>query len=297
MQLGAQDLFAKSMSERLASRPDIFKTLLPSFAPGCRRLTPGRGYLEALCEPNVDFITSGIASLNSTGLTTRDGIHHPLDVLVCATGFKAGAPPPFPIIGANNTSLSKHWVNFPRTYLSLATDNFPNFFMMLGPNSAIGSGSLTMMIESLGDYIVRCVRKLQKENILAMTVKSARVDDFLEYSGEYFKRTVFSDDCRSWYKNARNEVTGLWPGSTQHCLEVLRSPRWEDFEYVYVGEESFGKGKGKEGNRLAWLGNGWTDNQMRERHLAWYLYEEFVDVPVEGRPEEKERYVFRPFSH
>ena len=62
----------------------------------------------------------------------------------------------------------------------------------LGPNAAIGAGSLTMMIESEVDYSVKCIRKLQKENISSMTVRPERVDDFVEYCDEYFKRTVYS---------------------------------------------------------------------------------------------------------
>jgi len=65
----------------------------------------------------------------------------------------------------------------------------------------------------------------------------------------------------SWYKNTRGDITGLWPGSTQHCIEAMRSPVWNHFDYTYA-----------EKNQLAWLGNGWSDNQMRERHLAWYIY-------------------------
>lgn len=295
MQEGGTKMFSKSMSERLASRPDIYEALLPTFAPGCRRLTPGAGYLEALCEPNVSFVNTPITRITPHGIETADGKLHALDVLACATGFKTGAPPPFPVIGRGGHSIETHWTkdDYPRSYMSLATDGgFPNYFMMLGPNSAIGSGSLTMMIESLGDYVTKCIRKIQKEDIRAMSVKEGAVGDFVEYAKSYFEGTVFTDQCRSWYKNRAGEVTGLWPGSTQHCIEVLRSPRWEDFEYEYVGER-----EGKRRNRLAWLGNGWTDNQMRERHLAWYLYPEFVDKPLEGRPEEREEYDVKPFSY
>ena len=149
--------------------------------------------------------------------------------------------------------------------MSVAVDDFPNFFIMLGPNAAIGSGSLTMMIESVGDYIFKCIRKLQKENIKSMTVKSARVRDFLRYADAYFKGTVFMDECKSWYRTG-NKITGLWPGSTLHCIEVLRAPRWEDYEYEYVEEED-----GQEENQLAWLGNGWSINQIEERDLDWYI--------------------------
>jgi len=200
MQMGGKDAFSAHMKERLASRPDIYETLLPSFAPGCRRLTPGVGYLEALCEPNVEFITSGIDKLTSSGIVTKDGKERDLDVLVCATGFKTSAPPPFPIIGRGGKALEQHWADYPATYLSVATAGFPSFFMMLGPNSAIGSGSLTMMIESVGDYVTKCVRKIQKEGIRSMEVKADHVADFTDYCAQYFKDTVFTDDCRRYVK-------------------------------------------------------------------------------------------------
>jgi cation diffusion facilitator CzcD-associated flavoprotein CzcO len=263
MQKRAQATFEQGMKERLTKKPHYMASLKPSFAPGCRRLTPGPGFLEALVEDNVSYIRDPISHISSQGLTTEDNHFHALDVLVCATGFYTSSAPPFPITGLNNLSLSEHWRDRPTNYLSLATDAFPNFFTMLGSNGAIGEGSLTMMIESTGDYICKAIRKLQKENLKSLVVKPARVADFLAYVDAYFRGTVFMDDCQSWYKkNGQGEsgavVTGLWPGSTLHCIEALRSPRWEDYEYEYLAEAS-----GAEVNQMGWLGNGWGLTQLR----------------------------------
>ncbi|KAL6711303.1 hypothetical protein ACN47E_005834 [Coniothyrium glycines] len=307
LQLGAKDMFYQHMKKRLESKPEIFEALIPSFSPGCRRLTPGPGYLEALTEPNVAFITSPITRISESAIHTADGQSHEMDALVCATGFKSSAPPPFPLTGLNGVSLSDKWSERATSYLSHSISSFPNLFTMLGPNSAIGSGSLTFMIENVGDYIIKCVRKMQKENIASMVVKQEREQDFVEYVDAYFEGTVFAEECRSWYKNkGTGRVVGLWPGSTLHCVEALRSPRWEDFEYVYVGElegdseEQGGRnGAGarrKRANQLSWLGNGWSVNQLEERDLAWYLYPEFLDQPVAPRPEEKSIYKIRAFS-
>ncbi|KAF1834525.1 hypothetical protein BDW02DRAFT_598065 [Decorospora gaudefroyi] len=303
LQKGAKDMFHEHMREKLKSKPEIFEALLPSFSPGCRRLTPGPGYLEALTQPNVSFITSPIARMSESAIHTVDGRTHEIDALVCATGFKSSAPPPFPLTGSNGLPLTRKWENRAVTYLSHSVAGFPNLFTMLGPNAAIGSGSLTTMIETVGDYIIKAIRKIQKENIASMVVKEERERDFIEYVDAYFEGTVFADECRSWYKNkGTGEVVGLWPGSTLHCVETMRSPRWEDFEYIYVDElegtdESRLKGVGKNTNRLAWLGNGWTVKQQEEKDLAWYLYPEFVNKPVAPLPEENEEFKIRPFSY
>lgn len=299
-------MFYQHMKSRLASKPEIFEALIPSFSPGCRRLTPGPGYLEALTQPNVSFITTQIAHISESAIHTADGAVHEIDALVCATGFKSSAPPPFLLTGINGLTVSQKWKDRATTYLSHSISGFPNLFTMLGPNSAIGSGSLTFMIENVGDYIIKAVRKIQKENIAAMVVKLSREQDFTEYIDAYFEGTVFADECRSWYKNkGTGAVVGLWPGSTLHCVEALRSPRWEDYEYTYVGElegvesaegQRLGEGRYGRVNRLAWLGNGWSVNQLEERDLAWYLYPEFLDRPVAPWPEESERYNVRAFS-
>lgn len=323
IQQGAMKMFEEHMKQRLESAPHIFNALLPSFSPGCRRLTPGPGYLEALTQPNVAFITSPITRISPDAIHTADGATHTIDALVCATGFHSSAPPPFGLIGSNGLTLHKKWENRATTYLSHSISGFPNLFTMLGPNAAIGSGSLTTMIENVGDYVIKAIRKLQKENIASMVVKKEREEDFTDYVDAYFEGTVFSEECQSWYKNKKTgEVVGLWPGSNLHCIETMRSPRWEDFDYVYVDElegadeagleeavdgvdgEKKRKvavdgqgGKGKRVNRMAWLGNGWTVNGLEGKNLAWYLYPEFQDPPVAPRPEEKERLKIRPFSY
>lgn len=162
-----------------------------------------------------------------------------------------------------------------------------------------------MMIESTGDYICKAIRKLQKDNLKSMVIKPRLVRDFTRYCDAYFEGTVFKDDCKSWYrKNGQGvpseHVTGLWPGSTIHCIEALRSPRWEDYEYEYLAEEN-----GAEVNQMAWLGNGWSVNQLAEQvrdiDLSYYLYPEFQEryfgTPESGRPEEGEHYKIRPWSY
>ncbi|KAI1101220.1 flavin-binding monooxygenase [Jackrogersella minutella] len=299
MQLGAVEAFAASMREKLAKKPEIAEFLIPSFGIGCRRNTPGPGYLEALVENNVDFITDPIEAITPTGVSLKSGRSVLLDALVCATGFNTSSAPPFPIYGRDDQSLQQRFTPFPTAYLSLVVDSFPNFFMMLGPNSAIGSGSLTMMLESEGDYIVKCIRKLQKEDYATISIKPERVDDWSEYCHEYFKDTVYTDSCHSWYKSeggSGDRITGLWPGSPLHALEALRAIRWEDFDFESID--------GAGTNRMRWLGDGWSVIHMKGEgengwggDPAWYLEPRFVDFPLAGRPEDDKTLKLRPFSH
>jgi cation diffusion facilitator CzcD-associated flavoprotein CzcO len=213
-QIGAQNAFVENMKRRLAKKPELADELLPSFPPACRRLTPGPGYLEALTDEKVDMITSEIAKVDETGIITVDGQHRPIDMLVCATGFDTSCYPRFVIKGRGGITLSERWKETPETYLSVATDGFPNYFISLGPNAALGEGNLLTLVEKTIDYMTACVQKMQRDNIRAMSARRDAVRRFTSYCDDYFKRTVFSGTCRSWYKGGteNGRITALWPG-------------------------------------------------------------------------------------
>lgn len=117
------------MRRKLAKKPQVAEKIIPKdFAVGCRRPTPGNGYLEALCEDNVDLISEGITEITPEGIRTADGVEHKFDVIVCATGFDVSWKPAYPTIGRGGRSLSEQWKDIPSTYLSVAAPNFPNYF-------------------------------------------------------------------------------------------------------------------------------------------------------------------------
>ncbi|KAK0199132.1 FAD/NAD-binding domain-containing protein [Armillaria mellea] len=271
LQTIAKAAFTEVMVQRLAKKSWIADHIIPDFGVACRRLTPGPGYLEALCEENVDFVPSPIKVVTPTGIETEDGDHKELDVIVCATGFDTSWRFPFSFIGRNGIELSEKFASDPRTYLSVAVDGFPNWFQALGPNSGVGAGSLLLLMERQVDYAVSATLKLQRERLKSIEVKSEAVDDFDDYLMSYFPTTVFGEKCRSWYKAGKEEgrVSALWPGSTLHATKALKHPRWEDFNYERLDP-----------NRLHWLGNGNTvADKTPGSDKTWYLNDEEIDYP------------------
>lgn len=185
--------FTASMREKLAKKPELFDVIIPTFAPGCRRLTPGKGYLEALAQDNVEVTNETIAEITETGVKLAGGREVQVDALACATGFRTSAPPPFEVVGRDGVTLAQRWSPHPESYLSVMVDGFPNYLMMFGPNSAIGFGSLTKILESECDYCVKILRKMQKEDYATIEPKAERVRDFQQYIGSYFQDTVYLD--------------------------------------------------------------------------------------------------------
>ncbi|KAG5339499.1 hypothetical protein C0989_004015 [Termitomyces sp. Mn162] len=220
----------------------------------------------------VDFIPTPIKRITPTGIETEDGKHEEIDILVCATGFDTSFRFGFPIIGRNGIDLSDKYDPHPRTYLSIATDGFPNWFQTLGPSAGVGAGSLLVIMEKQVDYVVAATLKLQRERLKSIEVKPEAVADFDAYLESYFPTTVFSGKCRSWYKSGKEEgrVIALWPGSSLHAARALSHPRWEDYNYEQLD--------GSVKNRLYWLGDGQTvDDKNPNGDKAWYMKE--IDYP------------------
>ena len=125
-------LFRQSMLDRLGNSPkaqQIAKWLIPEFPVGCRRLTPGPGFLEALVQDNVDTFWNDIECITENGIKRKDGVEIELDAIFCATGFNTTFKPQFRLIGRNGVDLAKKWtVEEPKAYFSTTVPDFPNYF-------------------------------------------------------------------------------------------------------------------------------------------------------------------------
>lgn len=131
-----RDRCTETMLRRLGGDQSWMERLTPAYAPGCKRLTPAPGYLEALKNPKVEYVDDVITHATATGLVTADGRLRTVDAIVAATGFRNGFLPLFPTIGKNGLDLSKLWasdgpVGYPETYFGVMAPDMPNYFAVL----------------------------------------------------------------------------------------------------------------------------------------------------------------------
>ena len=271
-----REFMSHDMEAKLAKKPEIYSKLIPTFPAGCRRVTPGVGFLEALVEDNVTFRSQEIKRFTEQGLQTVDGESHDYDAIICATGYDCSFCPRFPVTGINGVDLRDAFNETPSTYFSVAVDAFPNMFLIGGPNSEVGTSHSMIVFEKVGDYAVKCVQKAQFEHIKAMAPTRRAVSDFMTFVTTYFtnNRTVYGERCRTVYRNGKTEgpSTALWPGSVLHFIRTLQEPRWQDYEYEYLNTECM----------FGYLGDGWTDAEKNGGDVAYYLDEvEFPPIPLE----------------
>ncbi|KAI4650942.1 hypothetical protein J4E93_003299 [Alternaria ventricosa] len=265
---GMREQFIDVMKKRVAQKPELLDGLIPDFAPHCRRLTPGPGYLESLTEANVELVKSPIKRFTTLGIETTDGRTFAFDAIFCATGANTDLVPPFSI-KARGVDLHEAWKpggkwGFPYTYLGLAAPGFPNLFFLAGPHATGPSGTVPHGVETSLTYFAKVLRKVSSQGLKSLTPSKEATDDFVDYCDAFFPTTVLTDNCSSWNNGgvAGQRIHGLWPGSAAHFTIARREPRWEDWEYERENKD----------NRFAYFGNGYTEAELDDStDLTSYL--------------------------
>lgn len=177
--------------------------IIPSWSPGCRRISPGDGFLEALVQDNVEPVMTGIEKITPRGIVTKDGKEHELDVVVCATGFKVAFKPAFKVINGAGKSIDEDWTDGPNLYFGVSAPRFPNFYTIVGPGATWSNGTLLPSIETTIEYSVKMMKKIQSEHIKAIEVQQEALDDIYAHFDEFHKATVWQEECRSWFKDGK----------------------------------------------------------------------------------------------
>jgi len=259
----ARDFSYAEMERKLHSNPRLVDKIIPkNFSPGCRRPTPAPGYLEALVAPNATVFTDPIGTITPTGFTDHEGKAYDVDVIICATGFDTSWVPRFTFI-AHGVDLRDQWggPEGVTSYLSIGVPGFPNHFSFCGPYGPLGHGSFMPLIESWTQYMFAVIRKAQVENIKAFTPRKDVSRMFRQHADLFLRRTAWTSPCRSWFKQGRVDgQAAIYPGSRLHFLEIMRAPRYEDYDIEYWDE-----------NRFAFMGNGFEVREFDGRDITNYL--------------------------
>lgn len=164
-QVAMQELTTAVMKQRLGeSNTDLHDKLIPQFQLGCRRLTLGEGYLEALQKPNVTVEMSPIQHVSEKGIVTSTSVEE-FDIIICATGFDVSFVPHWEMVGRNGIRLADQWRDSPEAYFGVCAPNMPNYFIFNGPNCPAGHGNLLSAMDWMADYILRWCRKIASEDI------------------------------------------------------------------------------------------------------------------------------------
>jgi cation diffusion facilitator CzcD-associated flavoprotein CzcO len=188
--------------------------LTPQYRLGCKRVLISNDFYPSFERSNVHLITEPITGIEPAGVRTTDGQLHELDILVAATGFYVtDNPVADKVHGRGGVALADAFRRDLPNYKGTSFPGFPNFFMLGGPNTALGHSSIVFMQESQLNYATRAIR--------AALASGALIEPKLHVARRWTRdvqaklpSTVWGTGCSSWYLNSEGRNTTIWPDFT-----------------------------------------------------------------------------------
>jgi cation diffusion facilitator CzcD-associated flavoprotein CzcO len=192
--------------------PELRRKVTPTDAIGCKRVMLTDDWYPALSQPNVELVTDGIEAVTPGGIRTVDGAERPADVLLLATGFQAhGFTAPMEIVGAGGRTLAEEWAAVPRAYLGMSVPSFPNMFLLYGPNTNGGTGSVIYTIEAGVNHVIAALGELERADARRIEVRRETAERFDRELRAALAETVWHTGCTNWYVDEHGNDPNQWP--------------------------------------------------------------------------------------
>ena len=215
--------------------PALRAKLTPDYEIGCKRVLISNDFYPALTRPNVALVTEAIARMTPRGVVDAQGIEHPADVVIYATGFETRSfVGDTGITGVGGLRLSDVWIDGPEAYLGLSVTGFPNLFMLYGPNTNLGHNSIIFMIEAQADYVLQALDAIAQAGPLC--VKQEVADAYNVELQKALAVTPWAGSCTSWYKTADGRILNNWPHTARAYARAVERFEVEDYEMMRAVE-------------------------------------------------------------
>jgi cation diffusion facilitator CzcD-associated flavoprotein CzcO len=215
---------ARTLMRAQVKDPELRARLSPDTPLGCKRILLSNEWLPTLAQSNVEVVTAPVTALTPTAILSGDGGERPIDALVFGTGFSATQfLAPMDFRGLQGVSLRQIWKDGAQGYLGVAVSGFPNLFMLYGPNSNLGAGSIIYMLERQQRYVARLLSEMHRRRLAWIDVAPQAQQAFNREVATRSGNLAYMGGCSSWYlTNGRN--TNNWVGYMSEYGLRLRRP-------------------------------------------------------------------------
>lgn len=222
-----REVLTQYIVDELGDRQDLLPKVLPDYPPFTKRMLRDNGWYRMLRRDNVELVNCRTPRFESDAVIDDDAQRHPIDIAVFATGFEASKMlASYSIYGRDGRSIREVWGDDdPRAYLGMAVPGFPNFLIMYGPNTNIGTGgSIFFQAENWSRYIADVVTTMLEHDAGVIEVNHEAFEEYNEALDQRLGEMVWSvSSGGTWYRNSAGRVTTNMP--------------WTSFEYWAMTQE------------------------------------------------------------
>ena len=221
------------MRSELNGDEELLAKVTPKFPPYGKRMLRDSNWFNALTRDNVELVTGPVQKITATGVVDKDGVEHPADVIILATGFKAQAPLfPMEIVGTNGSLRDQWGDDNPRAHLGITVPDFPNLFILYGPGTNGGhGGSAVFNSECQVRYTMLALRELIEREATSLEVRREPFDAYqAEFDAEHEQLVWTHPGVNNWYRNKSGRVVtnNPWRLSRYRNMTAVFDP--EEYE-------------------------------------------------------------------
>lgn len=208
----AEKMALKNLGDHIQD-PDLKQILTPGYRMGCKRVMLSDDYLAALTLNHVKVVPSPLIRISPAGFVTENEQIHDVDCIIFATGFQHQERwHTLPLYGREGIQLTDHWKHHPGAYLGTMVDDFPNLFLLLGPNTGLGHNSILFMAEAQVHWIMQALSYARHRLNEHLSLPREMATRFRQEMQSRSKHTIWATGCHSWYLDEQGQNTALWPG-------------------------------------------------------------------------------------
>jgi len=221
------------IGRELWDRKDLIEKVIPTYPPFGKRVLGDPGWYQMLRRPNVSLETDPIEHFDRSGVTLKGGKHLDLDLLICATGFRATEMLwPMKVIGVGGVNLHQQWsVDGPRAYLGITVPNFPNLFILFGPNTNLGhGGSAIFLAECQMRHVISAVNHVIETGQSSVMCSQEAHDAYNKSIDSKLSELSWSHPSVStWYKNADGRIITNQPWKLVEYWHLTNTIKVDDY--------------------------------------------------------------------
>lgn len=220
---------SRTLIEKQIADPELRRKVTPDYTPGCKRILASNDWYSTLARDNVDVRTAGLKAIEGDELIDTEGNRHKADVVVYATGFRSiDFLHGMKVKGAKGADLHQVWNGEPEAYLGVCVPDFPNFFMMYGPNTNTHN-SIIGMLEAQGKYIAGKAEMILRGPVRSIAVRPEAMQAFYDRIAPDFEKFAWSGACHNWYRTESGRVVNNWPARSRPYAELLERDDSDNF--------------------------------------------------------------------
>jgi 4-hydroxyacetophenone monooxygenase len=233
---GHREVFTRYIKEQLADRPDLLEKVTPTFPPFGKRMLLDNGWYKSLLKPQVELIDGPVSKVEGKTVYGPDGEKRDVDVLVVATGYDVSRfLSPVEVIGRQGVTVREAWDDDDsQAYLGTVVPNFPNFFMLYGPNTALGhGGSFIFTVECQVDFVLSILRQMGEFSLVEVECRQDVYDTYNQHIQGMHRKMIWSHPGMSTYfRNARGRIVTNSPWRLVDYWKLTRQADLADFYTV-----------------------------------------------------------------